>query len=142
MSLTLISRRTAIKAGIGAATAVQLGGLPARGAEPKRGGFARIATNDGSQTDSLDPITWPGSFTGSALGGALCNNLTEILPDRSISGLDHVAPHSGCEERASVQFFLKDAFDVRCPSNVEGASITRLPEASCDKIWTIVSAAA
>ena len=86
MSLTLISRRTAIKAGIGAAAAVQLGGLPAGAAEPKRGGFARIATNDGSQTDSLDPITWPGSFTGSALGGALCNNLTEILPDRSVAG--------------------------------------------------------
>src|SRR5829696_6946441 len=106
MSLTLISRRTAIKAGIGAAAAVQLGGLPARAAEPKRGGFARIATNDGSQTDSLDPITWPGSFTGSALGGALCNNLTEILPDRSVAG-DLAESFEGSDKSRKWAFKLK-----------------------------------
>ena len=106
MSLTLISRRTAIKAGIGAAAAVQLGGLPARAAEPKRGGFARIATNDGSQTDSLDPITWPGSFTGSALGGALCNNLTEILPDRSVAG-DLAESFEGSDKSRKWTFKLK-----------------------------------
>ncbi len=106
MSLTLISRRTAIKAGVGAAAAVQLGGLPARAAEPKRGGFARIATNDGSQTDSLDPITWPGSFTGSALGGALCNNLTEILPDRSVAG-DLAESFEGSDKSRKWTFKLK-----------------------------------
>jgi len=42
--------------------------------------------SDGSQTDTLDPATWPGSFTQCALGGAMCNNLTELMPDRSVSG--------------------------------------------------------
>lgn len=55
-------------------------------AAPKRGGFFRIGTHDGSQTDSLDPATWPGAFTGGAFGGSMCNNLTEILPDRSVAG--------------------------------------------------------
>src|SRR5450759_3658627 len=53
-------------------------------AAPKKGGFARFGMADGSQTDSLDPATWPGSFTVSALGGAMCNTLTEIMPNRSV----------------------------------------------------------
>ncbi|GGF43011.1 peptide ABC transporter substrate-binding protein [Aliidongia dinghuensis] len=68
-----------------AAAATPLLGRPAFAA-PKRGGFMRIGTNDGSQTDTLDPTTWPGTFTGGAFGGSMCNNLTEILPDRSVAG--------------------------------------------------------
>lgn len=58
----------------------------AEAAAPKQGGFARFGFADGSQTDSLDPATWPGTFTLSAFGGAMCNNLTEILPNRSVAG--------------------------------------------------------
>ena len=46
----------------------------------------RVGTNDGSQTDTLDPATWPGSFTGGAFGGSMCNNLTEVMADRSVAG--------------------------------------------------------
>lgn len=55
-------------------------------AEPKRGGKIRFGMSDGSATDSLDPGLWPGSFAQCALGGAMCNNLTEILSDGSIVG--------------------------------------------------------
>ena len=75
-------------AALGAAALVvpaALGG-GARAQTPRQGGFARFGFADGSQTDSLDPATWPGTFTLSALGGAMCNNLTEILPDRSVAG--------------------------------------------------------
>ena len=58
----------------------------AQAVTPTQGGFARFGFADGSQTDSLDPATWPGTFTLTALGGAMCNNLTEILPDRSVAG--------------------------------------------------------
>jgi peptide/nickel transport system substrate-binding protein len=47
-------------------------------AEPKAGGKARFAINDGAQTDSLDPATWQSSFTQVAFGGTLCNALTEL----------------------------------------------------------------
>jgi peptide/nickel transport system substrate-binding protein len=57
----------------------------ANAAEPKKGGFMRFGMSDGSQTDTLDPATWPGSFTQSAIGGSMCNNLTEIMPDGSIA---------------------------------------------------------
>lgn len=69
----------------GSAAMLPLAGRDAFAA-PKRGGYMRVGTNDGSQTDSLDPATWPGTFTGGAFGGSMCNNLTEILPDRSIAG--------------------------------------------------------
>lgn len=101
-----LSRRGAIKVGLGAAVAAQLIGMPTLAAEPKRGGFARFATNDGSQTDSLDPITWPGSFTGSALGGGMCNNLTELLPDRSVAG-DLAQSFEGSDKSKKWIFKLK-----------------------------------
>lgn len=50
-------------------------------AEPKAGGVARFAINDGAQTDSLDPATWQSSFTQVAFGGTLCNALTELGTD-------------------------------------------------------------
>ena len=70
----------------GTATLASSIAIEAALAAPKKGGFARFGVNDGSQTDSLDPATWPGSFTACALGGAMCNNLTEMMPDRSIAG--------------------------------------------------------
>lgn len=78
------SRRD-ILATLAATAALPLFGREAQAA-PKRGGFFRIGTNDGSQTDTLDPATWPGTFTGGAFGGSMCNNLTEVLPDRSVAG--------------------------------------------------------
>ncbi|MBV8651649.1 MAG: ABC transporter substrate-binding protein [Alphaproteobacteria bacterium] len=89
LAIGQISRREFLgrTAGLGAAA---LAGTTLLGsaalAAPKKGGFAKLATNDGSQTDSLDPATWPGSFTASCLGGALCSNLTELMPDRSVAG--------------------------------------------------------
>ncbi|TIP49212.1 MAG: ABC transporter substrate-binding protein [Mesorhizobium sp.] len=56
----------------------------ANAAEPTKGGFMKFGMSNGSQTDTLDPATWPSSFTVSALGGSMCNNLTEILPDGSV----------------------------------------------------------
>ncbi len=52
-------------------------------AEPRQGGTARLAINDGTQTDSLDPATWQNSFTQVAFGGTLCNALTELAVDGS-----------------------------------------------------------
>ena len=80
-----ISRRR-VTAAAALSLASPLIGRTALAAGPRRGGFLRVGTNDGSQTDTLDPATWPGSFTGGAFGGSMCNNLTEILPDRSLAG--------------------------------------------------------
>lgn len=55
-------------------------------AEPKRGGFARFALPHGATTDSLDPGTWPDTFTQTAFYGTLCNNLTEIGVDGGVAG--------------------------------------------------------
>lgn len=85
-----VSRRTLLS---GTAAAVAAGGAgsmslglgPAHADEPKKGGFMRFGLSDGSSNDPLDPAIWPGSFTASAFGGSMCNNLTEILPDGSIA---------------------------------------------------------
>ena len=85
-----ISRRELLGRAAALAGAAGLAGSAAfeaaLAAEPKKGGFARFGFNDGSQTDLLDPATWPGSFTACALGGAMCSNLTEILPDSTGRG--------------------------------------------------------
>ncbi|MDQ0390466.1 ABC transporter substrate-binding protein [Labrys monachus] len=60
-----------------------LGAGPAR-AEPKQGGTARFAINDGTQTDSYNPASWLTSFAQAAFGGTLCNGLTEIAVDGSV----------------------------------------------------------
>ena len=80
-----LSRR-AMLAGLAAAPGAAFLAQPAAAAvAPKQGGFARFATSDGSATDSMDPATWPGSFTETALGGAMCNNLTQLLPNGSVA---------------------------------------------------------
>lgn len=55
-------------------------------AEPKKGGFARFAMAHGASTDTLDPGTWPDTFTQCAFFGAMCNNLTEIDSSGQIVG--------------------------------------------------------
>ena len=55
-------------------------------AEPKNGGYARFGMSDASQQDTLDPGTWPSSFTEAAFNGSLYNNLTEIDVDGHIIG--------------------------------------------------------
>ena len=72
------------------AAGTAIGSMPSIGraddVQPKAGGFARFGLSDASQNDTLDPGTWVTSFTGAAFNGSLCNNLTEILPDGSITG--------------------------------------------------------
>ncbi|MDX8529204.1 ABC transporter substrate-binding protein [Mesorhizobium sp. MSK_1335] len=77
-------RATALAVVIGAGGSV----LPsfAQAAEPKKGGYARFGMSDASQQDTLDPGTWPASFSQAAFNGSLCNNLTEIAADGSIIG--------------------------------------------------------
>ncbi len=50
-------------------------GLAATG---KKGGFARIGLAHGATTDSLDPGTYPDTFTQSAFWGAMSNSLTDV----------------------------------------------------------------
>jgi peptide/nickel transport system substrate-binding protein len=76
-----ISRREFIgRAGALGATALtsNLVAKIANAAEPKKGGFARFAMAAGATTDTMDPGTWPDTFTQCAFYGAMCNNLTEI----------------------------------------------------------------
>lgn len=78
-----IGRSTAL--GIGMALATSL--LPKGAlAEPKQGGFATFAMAHGATTDTLDPGTWPDTFTQCAFHGAMCNNLTEIDEKGQIVG--------------------------------------------------------
>lgn len=79
-----LNRSAAITGAAVASTTMLKAGL-VNAAEPKKGGFMRFGMSDGSQTDTLDPATWPGSFTQSAIGGSMCNNLTELMPDGSIA---------------------------------------------------------
>ncbi len=77
-----ISRREfmgrAAALGVSTALATTMLGRAGLAAEPKRGGFARIGLADGATTDSLDPATYPATFTQSAFWGAMSNSLTEI----------------------------------------------------------------
>lgn len=47
-------------------------------AEPKQGGSARFGLAHGSATDTLDPASWPDTFSQTAFGGAMSNSLTEV----------------------------------------------------------------
>ena len=77
-----ISRREfmgrAAALGVSTALATTMLGRAGLAAEPKRGGFARIGLAHGATTDSLDPGTYPDTFTQSAFWGAMSNSLTEI----------------------------------------------------------------
>lgn len=76
-----ISRRDfvqlAIATGLTAGAATTLYSETAR-AEPKSGGSARFGLAHGSATDTLDPASWPDTFTQTAFWGAMSNSLTEV----------------------------------------------------------------
>src|SRR5688572_26804174 len=52
--------------------------ISAARAQGKPGGFARFGLAHGATTDNLDPASWPDTFTQTAFGGAMSNNLTEV----------------------------------------------------------------
>lgn len=72
--------------GVSTAVATTLMAEVSRAQEPKQGGFARFGMAHGATTDSLDPGTWPDTFTQCAFYGAMCNGLTEIDADGNIVG--------------------------------------------------------
>ena len=47
-------------------------------AQGKPGGSARFGLAHGATTDNLDPASWPDTFTQTAFGGGMSNNLTEV----------------------------------------------------------------
>lgn len=77
-----ISRREFIgrAAALGVTTALATTLLARAGVaqEGKRGGSARIGLAHGATTDSLDPGTYPDTFTQVAFWGAMSNSLTEV----------------------------------------------------------------
>jgi peptide/nickel transport system substrate-binding protein len=76
-----VSRREfmqlALAAGLTVAAADKLY-VSAAHAQAKPGGFARFGLAHGATTDNLDPSSWPDTFTQTAFGGAMSNNLTEV----------------------------------------------------------------
>ncbi|MEM1384686.1 MAG: ABC transporter substrate-binding protein [Pseudomonadota bacterium] len=76
------TRRSALKLGMAAGIAGTLG-LPARAAEPQRGGHFRIGKAHGSTTDTLDPGKYSNGFM-SAHSFMQGNLLTEVRQDSSI----------------------------------------------------------
>ncbi|MFN4143356.1 ABC transporter substrate-binding protein [Aestuariivirga sp.] len=67
----------AIASGMTAAGATSLYSSTAR-AQPKSGGSAKFGMAHGSATDTLDPASWPDTFTQTAFWGAMSNSLTEV----------------------------------------------------------------
>ncbi len=47
-------------------------------AAPKKGGTARFGLAHGSTTDTLDPGTWPDTFTQTVFWGSAANSLTQV----------------------------------------------------------------
>lgn len=76
-----VSRREfiqlALAAGFTVAAADMLYTSAAR-AQGKPGGSARFGLAHGATTDNLDPASWPDTFTQTAFGGGMSNNLTEV----------------------------------------------------------------
>ncbi len=76
-----ISRREFVQLGIAsgltAAGALSLYPRPGR-AQPKSGGSVKFGLAHGSATDTLDPASWPDTFTQTAFWGAMSNSLTEV----------------------------------------------------------------
>ena len=71
--------------GVASGLATTMFGQIGDAAEPKKGGLARIALPDGATTDTLDPGTWPATFTQNVFSGSMCNKLTMIETDGSIA---------------------------------------------------------
>ncbi|HLB78866.1 MAG TPA: ABC transporter substrate-binding protein, partial [Dongiaceae bacterium] len=72
--------------GVTATAAATLLGRAGIAAEPKKGGFARIGLAHGATTDSLDPGTYPDTFTQTAFWGSMSNSLTEVDEKGNIVG--------------------------------------------------------
>jgi peptide/nickel transport system substrate-binding protein len=76
-----VSRREfiqlALAAGLTVGAADMLFTTAAR-AQAKSGGYARFGLAHGATTDNLDPASWPDTFTQTAFGGGMSNNLTEV----------------------------------------------------------------
>lgn len=53
---------------------------------PKKGGFARFGMAHGATTDSLDPGTYPDTFTQCAFWGAMSNSLTDVDDKGEVQG--------------------------------------------------------
>lgn len=70
------------------------------GAEPKKGGTAKFGLAHGATTDSLDPGTWPDTFTQTAFWGSTCNGLTDIDTKGNIVGdlAESMEPAKGAAE--------------------------------------------
>jgi len=76
-----ISRRDFVQLAIaGGTSAAAASGLYTRTAQaqPKSGGTAKFGLAHGSATDTLDPASWPDTFTQTAFWGAMSNSLTEV----------------------------------------------------------------
>jgi len=75
-------------AALGVSTAMATSMLSAAGVaqQPKRGGLARFGLAHGATTDSLDPGTYPDTFSQCAFSGAMSNTLTELDPDGKVIG--------------------------------------------------------
>src|SRR5688500_5478729 len=69
--------RVAVAAGLSVSAAEHLL-IGAARAEPKKGGTFRIGIGHGATTDTLDPATYPDSYSGAALWGTASNGLVEI----------------------------------------------------------------
>lgn len=78
-----IGRSTALGVSIAVASSLLPKGALA---EPKKGGFARFGMGQGATTDSLDPGTFPDTFTQCAFYGAMANALTETDAGGQIVG--------------------------------------------------------
>ncbi|QEX18721.1 peptide ABC transporter substrate-binding protein [Hypericibacter terrae] len=70
------------------------------GAEPKKGGSAKFGLAHGATTDSLDPGTWPDTFTQTSFWGSTCNGLTDIDTKGNIVGdlAETMEPSKGATE--------------------------------------------
>lgn len=79
---TFLARAAAL--GISTGLASNIFASAAHAATPKKGGFLKFGMFNGSQNDSLDPGTWPATFTQCGFNGSLYNNLTEIAADGNI----------------------------------------------------------
>src|SRR5262245_44613800 len=79
-----IGRATAL--GLTTALATTMAGKAGLAAEPKKGGSLRLGMSHGATTDSLDPGTYPDTFTQTAFYGAMSNGLTDVDAKGNVFG--------------------------------------------------------